>query len=245
MKPKTLLSIIAITSLTLASCYQSIESRTYEAIDAAKSRFPNLVIPGGKEYKLVRSVTIPEPKVQIQLLEYKGPSNLILVISNGNNQFYAIPCPAIKFKNYWDFVYDTEPKPVYSKNQTFETELNKALEKLQLNVGRDGLFVLDEVFISVLNARVINKTDSANLTMSRGKLNFPDSCQMVDKQNYKTIAKSALKDSVENFQWGYVFMTDNKIININSPILKRNKKAYFKIEIYRKPCIIDIEPINL
>ncbi|MEO3406647.1 hypothetical protein AAFN85_22215 [Mucilaginibacter sp. CAU 1740] len=247
MKPTTLLSIIfvVITSLILASCSKSFESKTYAAISAAKKRFPNLVIFDGKEYELVRCLNIPNPQVKIQLFRpTKSPDRLqqMLVISNGNNQFYSIPVPSARFKSYWNFVYDTDSDKVNKASATFETEFNKALDTLKLNIDYDGPQVLNELFVSVLQARVINKTDSTNLTISHNhKLNFSDSCQTVDQQNHKAIAKSAVEDSIKYFQRGSVFLTDQKIINYS--IVKQGKKMYFKIEVYRQPCIMDIVPL--
>lgn len=249
MKPITLLSIIIIAVLICSSCNGNSESKTFEAIKAAKNKFPDLAILDGKEYELVRSLSIPNPQVQIQLFQLaNSPDRLqqMLVISNGNNQFYAIPVPSIRFKNYWNFVYDTSLKKSPNAFPTFETEFNKALDTFKLNAGYHGAEVLNEVFVSVLQARVINKTDSVNLTIKRsGEVLPPDTCLTVDKQNYKAIASSALADSLKYHYRGSVFLTGSKIFNIQYTPLKRSKKIYYKIDIYRQPCIIDAIPIYL
>ncbi|HEX8020601.1 hypothetical protein [Mucilaginibacter sp.] len=249
MKPITLLSIIVITALTLASCSGSFELKTYDAIKSAKKKFPNLVIFDGKEYELVRCLSISDTQAKIQLFQpATSPDRLqlMLVISNSSSQFYAIPVPSIRFKSYWDFVYDTSSKQVGSGEKTFETEINKALDTLKLNVGYDGSKVLNEIFVSVLQARVINKTDSANLKVRYlKKSTFPDSCEIIAKQNYEAIARSAIQDSLRYFYEGDVFLKGQKIFNINYLPLKQGKKTYYKIEVYRQPCVIDVVPIEL
>jgi len=249
MKPIALLSIVLFTALTLISCSAGFESKTYEAIKSAKIKFPNLVILDGKEYEVVRSLNISKPEARIQLFQpAKSPDRLqqILVISNSNNQFYAIPIPSIRFKSYWNFVYDTTPIQMHSATATFEAELNKALDILKLNNGYDGRIVLNEIFISVLQATSVNKTDSANLKINGyGTRTFPDTCLMVDEENYKSILKSAQSDSLVNFYIGSVFLNHQRIFDINYPALKQGKKTYYKIDVYRQPCVMDAVPIAI
>ncbi|HEX8023568.1 hypothetical protein, partial [Mucilaginibacter sp.] len=81
MKPITLLSIIVITALTLTSCSGSFESKTYDAIKSAKKKFPNLVIFDGKEYALVRCLSISDTQAKIQLFQpATSPDRLQLML---------------------------------------------------------------------------------------------------------------------------------------------------------------------
>jgi hypothetical protein len=143
MKPIPIYYIVLVIFTFLAACAPDLKSRTDYAIETAKSNFPNLGIVNTSDYELVRKLEIKTPNATIQLLQPRQShgEGQIIVFSNPQNQSYAVPLPPNRYKGYWNFVYDTEPRPKTLKINTFEIQLNKALDTLGLNTGYHGLHV--------------------------------------------------------------------------------------------------------
>src|SRR4051812_23217870 len=132
------IAILVVGCLT--GCKPNFEEQTNRAIVDASNRFRQLPLLDSKvvgHFEQLRKVELIHPGVTMQLY---APTDVyykqqVLVLSNPKGIFYAIPLPSIRFKSYWNFLYDTTPKPLPLKAGTFESEINKALDTLQLNKG--------------------------------------------------------------------------------------------------------------
>jgi outer membrane lipopolysaccharide assembly protein LptE/RlpB len=85
MKPITTCYILFIIITALTSCGPDLKSRTDDAINLSKSKFPNLGIQSANGYQMVRKLEIRLPQATIQLLEpakASGDEAQIIVFSN-------------------------------------------------------------------------------------------------------------------------------------------------------------------
>jgi len=143
---------------TLFSCkLTTAEPNIEKVITDLTDKFSQL--PRGKSnqsdfYKLIRSVTNGECNFQLQLRStpdsIKDKQQIIILI-NQKNECYAIPFFSNKYRDYWNFELEKPIDGVKKTNTTFELEITKVINALNLNdtIGT-GAKVLDEMLILVL-----------------------------------------------------------------------------------------------
>ncbi|SEO47572.1 hypothetical protein [Mucilaginibacter sp. OK283] len=245
MKPIITCYIILIAAFT--ACQPNLQSQTDRAIATAKLKFSNLAIESPPDYELVRKLEIRHPEATIQLLQPTRQSDgdgQIIVLSNTQNQFYAVPLPLTRYKGYWNFVYDTTSPDNTLKTKTFETELNKALDTLGLNRGYDGSNVINELFTSVLQARQLSGLDTPTLKPVNIQPHvYPDSCIEMGRKTYQRLVSPMRKDKY----WFSHLYRDNsdRIFLVDSVYTVKGKKKYYHFNIYRQPCVIEVKLLNL
>lgn len=245
MKPVITCYIILIAAIT--ACQPNLQSQTDRAVAIAKFKFSNLAIESPQEYELVRKLEIRHPAAMIQLLQPIKQSNgdgQIIVLSNTQNQFYAVPLPLTRYKSYWNFVYDTTSPNNELIAGTFETELNKALDTLGLNKGYDGLDVINELFTSLLQARRLSKLDTPTLKPVNIQPHvYPDSCIKMGRKTYQRLVGPMRKDKY----WFSHLYRDNsdRIFLVDSVSTVKEGKKCYHFNIYRQPCVIEVKPVNL
>ncbi|GAA4329696.1 hypothetical protein GCM10023149_34510 [Mucilaginibacter gynuensis] len=241
MKPIPI-CLLTLLIVLFNSCKPNSNSEIAAAINAAHTKFPQLIIFGIKDYELIRAVEIEKPAVKIHLYELRHSgytTQNIIVLSNKKDQFYAVPLPSQRFKSYWNFVYDTSSKPVALKPGTFETEVNYALNKLNLADWDERYHVVSEMLGTAWAANIITAADS-NKIVDIGA-NPLDSCNILARQNY-----NAIISSIHSYEYRMnVFLGNYIIFHLQERNTKKRKESYIKIKTYRVPCVLDVNPINL
>ena len=232
------------------SCKPNFVNQSQKAITDASNRFPNLPLLNTKNighFELLKSLDLVSQSVKLQLY---APADVyynqqVIVLSNAKGSFYAVPLPSSRFKKYWNFEYDTSPKPSILESGTFKSEINRALEKLHLNDRNKGIPVIFELFSSLLNYRYIMPQDTSILKIGQYKHNdLPDSCVDVQKRNNHSLIASGItaqKNWISNAYCG----NNGLIIQMIFPSPNKKFKQYYRFKTYRSPCIIDFEPINI
>jgi hypothetical protein len=159
--------------LLTVSCNLNTEQKAADSIKKAIEKFPQLKTTKkmfGNDYHLVKSVKNGKYDFEIQLFsepdKIKGKQE-ILVIINSKKECCAIPFFSNKYKDYWNFPFDTLIPTVKKTNSDFTRELNEALTKLSIKeyskkFKQENLYaeIMNELFCSVLNCRNIQERDS-------------------------------------------------------------------------------------
>lgn len=242
--------IIALIIVTLVACQPKNDSQNIEkTIVELANKFPQLPKGNGKQteyYKLVRSVSIENNNIQIQLRS--APDSIedpqqIIIITNLKGQHYAIPFLSNSYRDYWNFQFDTPIPNLQRTNTTFEKELKVALDTLNLNdtIGTAGKLI-SELLFSVLHCRTIYESDSSALHVIHLIDNnlIPvantDSCFVRLKKNYKAISDEIHpKDYIDNYN-AFWDKENGRIYQISN----RNgwrRKLKLSIKVYREDCV--------
>ncbi|WP_158826737.1 hypothetical protein [Mucilaginibacter lacusdianchii] len=244
MKPYLNYAVTSLISILFASCQFSLKRYQNQALLSIQKRFPELPIEKGKfkeGYELVRSVEISHPAVTMALYSPQTfeDKQYVILLSNAEGQCYAVPYPSLRYKSYWNYVFDTSKKPAPLKGGNFEYEINKALSTLNLNTQYDGNTVLSEMFRSLLGCHYIRRVDSLELDPKNERYKgYADSCMVMQSKTFKTIMNGASTDKYWRSMayWsndGRIFHFDK----LDGP--DPNKTAYFKIRVFRLPCVVD------
>lgn len=159
--------------LLTVSCNLNTEQKATDTIERTIEKFPQLKTTNklfGNDYKLVKSVKNGKFDFEIQLHSepdtIKGKQEIIVII-NSKKECCAIPFFSNKYKDYWNFPFDTPNLTVKKINSDFTSELNEALTKLSIKeystkFKHENLYneIMNELFCSVLNCRNIQERDS-------------------------------------------------------------------------------------
>lgn len=242
----TLLSIIIISS-----CRQR-NNQTYidEALSSTISKFPQLPEGQSSFYRLVRSVTLGDNGIELQLRStpdtLEDPQKLIVVI-NKAKQLYIIPLFSNTYHDYWDFKFDSVLNSVKPTNTTFEKELKACLTQLNLydTLGTAGN-VINEMLVSLLQCQQVTDTDSLNLHSVALTNNYTlpyedsDSCYKRLQDNWHEM-KMAFhpNDYIINYN-AYWDKRNSRVYQFDFTNFSRKKKLEFTIKNYRLDCVYQI-----
>jgi hypothetical protein len=250
MKPYLNYAVISLISILFASCQSSLERHQDRALLSIQKRFPELPIEKGKfkeHYELVRSVEISHPAIKMALYEPQTleDKQYVILLSNAEGQCYAVPYPSLRYKSYWNYVFDTSQKPAPLQGGNFESEINKALATLKLNTQYDGNTVLSEMFRSLLGCHYISRIDSLDLDpKSEHCKGYADSCMVMQNKTFKAVMNGANTD--EYWTSMAYWSKDGRIFHFDKlEGSYLNKAAYFKIKVFRLPCVIDLHTFRL
>jgi hypothetical protein len=150
-------------------------------LSTLRDRFPQL--PKGNArltdfYKLVRTVSIGDKNVQIQLWSTPQPdtgsAEKVLMFFNSEGRHYAMPLFSNLYRDYWDFQFDAPVPGVPKTNSTFVKELKTAMDTLHFNDHEGtGRLVLTELMFSVLQCQNVNEFDSLALLSNGTSICYP------------------------------------------------------------------------
>jgi len=234
---------------TLLSCQtRSTKPDLKKAISDLTDKFTQL--QKGKKnqsdfYKLIRTVTYGKNEFQLQL--FSTPDSIkdkqqIIILLNSKGDYYAIPFFSNKYRDYWNFELEKPIAGVKKTNTTFEQELTKAINTLNLNdtIGT-GVKVFDEMLTSLLNCQSIRETDSKLFeaiwpTWYKDQPEDDcDSCIKRQRTNFRSIIKRIHPN--ENYYYNaYLDLQNDRIYQIVNQGKYRGRKFKPEIKIYRQNC---------
>ena len=243
-----LLTIILLSIITFSSCRQKDNQIDIDnALSNTTSKFPQLPKGQSDFYKLIRSVTIGDNGVELQLRStpdtLDDPQKIIIVI-NKAKQFYLIPLFSNTYHDYWDFQFDSLLSSVKPTNTTFEKELKACLTQLNLydTIGTAGK-VINEMLISLLQCQQVTDTDSLNLHSVALTNNYTlsyedsDSCYKRLQENWQEMKKAFHpKDYIINYN-AYWDKRNNRVYQFDFKNFSRKQKIEFTIKTYRLDCV--------
>ncbi len=239
----TLLSIIIFSSCRQKDNQTNIE----KALSNTISKFPQFPNGQSSYYRLVRSVTIGDNSIEIQLRSspdtLDDPQKIIIVI-NKSKKLYAIPLFSNTYQDYWDFQFDSVLSSVKPINTTFEKELKTCLTKLNLydTLGTAGQ-VINEILVSLLQCKQVTDADSLNLqsVVLTNNYTLPyennDNCHKRLRENWQEMKKAFHpKDYIINYN-AYWDERNKRVYQFDLKNLSRKEKLEFTIRNYRLDCI--------
>lgn len=256
---KYLVSTVILATFLLGCEERTSEANVEKAITEVTNNFPQLPKGNLKQtdfYRLVRTVSIGEKEIQLQLRatsdSIKDQQQIIILI-NPNGEAYAIPFFSNTYRDYWDFEFDIPIATVERTNSTFEKEFVAALDSLNLDdtLGT-GRQIFSEMLLSLLQTQKISENDSSlfegiSITGKEYVYNLPaenmDSCFVRQKRNLEAIMKEIQPSKHYHNYNAYLDEKNKRIYQINNQ--GKNTWGKFKMEVktYRQDCII--HPINL
>jgi len=198
-------------------------------------------------FHLVRSVSFGKSKVSIELLSQPDSANdkqQIILITNSDLKSYGIPFFSNTFYDYWRFPFDSANLNEKRINGTFENELNKCLDTLNLNdtIGTAGK-IIDELLFSVLHCQHIELSDSSKLlgVVLNGNSMQPDenwdSCSHRLIKNWEIISKELSPNKTIRYQSAYWDERNARVYLFDFTNFKRHKRNQFKITTLRQDCV--------
>lgn len=180
------------------------QTKINNSIEVLNEKFPHL--KAGKkqpksEFTFEKSVRNGKYNFEIQL--YSQPEgyperNSIIVIINSENEVYTIPFFNNRYKDYWDFSFDTPIPKVPKIKTTFTEQINTAIDTLVKNndrkKGMKQYHIMNELLTSVLNCKNIQEKDSILFfKIMRGNPDLPDEdrnlAQIRVRKNYELMKK--------------------------------------------------------
>lgn len=182
-------------------CNQSLDSKVDNSIQDLVKKYPQLIsdkkTAKSREFSFTRSVREGGFNIEVQL--YSQPEgyknrNQILILINGKNEVYAIPLFNSKYRDYWEFPFDTLIPKIPKINTTFSKEFNYAIDKLINNNDRrkslKRLNLINESLHSLLDCQIIQAKDSIEILKTlRMNSDIPEestkSAQIRLRKNYE------------------------------------------------------------
>lgn len=243
-----LLTAISLSLIVFSKCKQTYSQPNVEKIlSNTISKFPQLPKGNSNFYRLVRSVTIGDNDIELQLRStpdtLDDPQEIIIVI-NKAKQLYAIPLFSNTYHDYWNFQFDSLLSTVKLTNTTFEKELKTCLTKLNLcdTLGTAGR-VINEMLVSLLQCQQVTDTDSLNLhsVALTNNYNLPyedsDSCYKRLQENWREMKKAFHpKDYIINYS-AYWDKKNNRVYQFEYKNFSSKQKLDFTIKNYRLDCV--------
>lgn len=237
-----------ILILTLLACNQSHD--TSVIINDLKNRFPALNSPLKNDqgnYNLIRSVCFGEKSVTIQLYSQSDTldnTQKIIVLINSQAKQFALPFFSNTINDYWDFQFERSDDQKHQSNTTFEGELNKGLNALNLNdtSGTAGK-IISELLYSVLHCEEIKMSDSSRLKgiVLNEIYSVPaenwDSCSQRNLKNWETISMELFPSKDITYKAAYWDKQNARIYQFDYTNFKRRQKNYFKLKTFREGCV--------
>lgn len=242
--------LVFIYLIVISSCQvSSKEPNTEIAISSLTMKFPQL--PRGKSkqtdfYNHIRTITFGENKNQLEF--WSTPDSIkdcqgIIVLSNENNQQYAIPLLSNKYRDYWNFEFDKSISGVDKINTTFEAEVINALNTLNFNdtLGSCNL-VLNELLKSLMQTESvyelssevrlsINDTHDNNLQEEKR-----DSCLNRSKLNFEAIEKGMKPFNNYHIYNAFWDRKANRIYQVLHKTQTFSTNCDISIKVYRQDC---------
>lgn len=243
-----LLTVISVSIIIFSRCGQKDNQPNVEKIlSSTISKFPQLPKGHSSFYRLVRSVTIGDNGIELQLRStpdtLDDPQKIIIVI-NKAKQLYAIPFFSNTYHDYWNFQFDSVLSSVKPTHTTFEKELKNCLTELNLydTLGTAGK-VINEILFSLLQCQQVTDTDSLNLHSVALTNNYTlpyedsDSCYKRLQANWLEIKKAFHpKDYIINYN-AYWDKRNNRVYQFDFKNFSRKQKIEFTIKNYRLDCV--------
>jgi hypothetical protein len=246
---RTSLLVLFIMTTSFSCQRKSAKPDIEKAIADLTDKFPQL--PKGKTnqsdfYKLTRTVTYGKNEFQLQL--FSTPDSIkdkqqIIILMNSKGDYYAIPFFSNKYRDYWNFELEKPIAGVKKTNTTFEQEITKAINTLNLNdtIGT-GAKVFEEMLLSLLNCQSIRETDSKLFeaiwpTWYKDQPEDDrDSCIKKQCANFRTIVKR-IHQSENYYNYNaYLDVRNDRIYQIVNQGKDRGKKFKPEIKMYRQNC---------
>jgi hypothetical protein len=200
------------------------------------------------KFNIIRSIELGQTGIRIKLYsqdDMVDEKQQILILTNSKEQSYPVILPSNSFHDYWGFYFDEVR--VIEKNMatTFEKELNMCLETLNLNdsIGTAGK-VVNEIFTSLLHCKEVNINDSSELKIVLMKfyrsktIEETDSCSKRVERNWTAISKDMFPNETIVYKENYFDRKNGRIYQLDYKDFKRNKKNYFKINVFRQDCYL-------
>ena len=246
---KTSLLLLFIMT-TLFSCHNKTSKPDIEkAISDLTDKFPQLQ-KGEKNqtdfYKLIRTVTHGKNDFQLQL--FCTPDSImdkqqIIILINSRGDYYAIPFFSNKYRDYWNFELEKPIVGVMKTNTTFEQEITKAINTLNLNdtIGT-GAKVFDEMLLSLLNCQSIRETDSKLFEAiwpswyKDQPVDDQDSCIKRQRTNFRSIVQRIHPNGNYYNYNAYIDVRNDRIYQIVNQGKNRGQKLKPEIKTYRQNC---------
>jgi hypothetical protein len=229
--------------LLIASCDKNNESKINKSIQNLTEKYP-LLTAGKKtpesEFKFTKSVREGEFNMEIQLYsqaEGYENRNHIIVIINAKNEICSIPLFNNKYKDYWEFPFDTLDPNVPKINTTFSNQINNAIDILIKNndwkKGNKRYVIMNVMLNSVLNCKNIKEKDSVMIYKTlRGSFDIPDeNSDVALKRLRKNYDMMKLDWHPEEYMENYNCFLDEKNARIYQIEYLGNK---IKIKTYRQ-----------
>lgn len=246
-----LLTTILLSTTLLTSCINKNNQPDIEkALLNTISKFPQLPKGHDKQsdyYKVVRSVTIGDNGIELQLRSspdtLNDPQQIILVINKAKD-IYAIPFFSNTYHDYWNFLFESVLHSVKPTNTTFEKELRNCLTQLNLyDTLRTAGKVINEMLFSLLQCQQVTDTDSLNLHSVALTNNYvlpyedSDSCYKRLQQNWQEMKKAFHpKDYIINYN-AYWDKRNNRVYQFDFKSFSRKQKLEFTVRNYRLDCV--------
>jgi hypothetical protein len=246
-----LLIIVSLSIILFTGCGQmGNQSDLENVLSTTIARFPQLAQSTYKQssfYKLIRSVTIGENDIELQLRSapdtLDDPQQFIVVI-NKSKRIYAIPFFSNTYHDFWSFQFDSVLNLVKPTNSTFEKELRTCLTQLNLydTLGTAGK-VIDEMLFSLLQCQQVKDTDSLNIhtvaLTNNYTLSFEnsDSCYKRIQENWRQMKKAFHPEKYITNYNAYWDKRNNRVYQFDFRNLNRKQKLEFSIRNYRLDCV--------
>lgn len=237
---------------TLSSCMQtSIETKVEKALSDLTDKFTQL--PKGKSNQTdfyVHIRTVERNGFQIQLWstpEYIEDQQKIVVFINPNGLYSAIPFFSNTYRDYWDFEFDQPIPNLKRVNTTFDTELRNTYKLLNLkeaSTTETTETVINELFISVLQCKCIERSDSvifkSQLMTTTNDLPMEDldSCFKRKELNKNDILSKIGLNKTGNYNSAYFDESNGRIYLIQYDLKQR--ELNFSIKVYRQDCVVPL-----
>ena len=243
-----LLTSVLLSIIIFSGCRQNDNQINIDkALSNATSKFPQLPKGQSDFYRLVRSITIGDNGIELQLRStpdtLDDPQKVIIVI-NKAKQLYVIPLFSNTYHDYWNFQFDSVLSTVKPTNTNFEKELKSCLTQLKLydTLGTAGK-VINEMLVSLLQCQQVTETDSLNLhsvaLTNNYTLPYEDSDSFYKRlqENWQEMKKAFHpKDYIINYN-AYWDKRNNRVYQFDFKDFSRKQKIEFIIKTYRLDCV--------
>ena len=219
-------------------------------IKALIEKYPERFGSNADELKLIRSVTIGEKDIQLNLYSqnhvFGSSSESIITISNVHGNTVALPFFSNTYRDYWDFPFEKPQASKIVELPSFEEEFRKALETLQLNdtLGTSAV-VIETLFVSLLQCQILDEFDTAEMTYVYGDWNKKlkaenyDSCRIRLNLNYKTIRENiSVVPYLKYFDPVYFDRVNFRIYQFHfESDIQSKELVKFDLDVFRQDCV--------
>lgn len=231
--------------LSLISCKSKKSDNAI--IKELTEKFPQLAAADPENAYLLRRITTSNDHTQIALYKVSDSTNdeqQLFIIKNQAGQYYAFPFFSNTFSDYWNF----QPCGAASNSKdtvdNFEREFNAFLNAMHPK-KTEAFHLINEVMLSALHCRVLEKTDSIGFnSISRSYNDYlPDesdsSCYQRMRENWRSLShelfteKFVAKIAYWDKENGRVYLFDLTDISNKLPF-------YIKIRVFRQDCVLHV-----
>ena len=251
-------STLFILILLLGCQKNSHEPNIENTIWDLTERFPQLPKGTGTQsefYKLTRTVIIGEKNIELQLRSSPDSihdSQQLIIVINQKNECYAIPFFSNKYRDYWNFKFDTIVPTVKKTNTTFEKEFNTAMQVLGLKDSLStGNQVFYELLVSLIHCEIVRETDSLYFgsgvyDTSYDCCDLPeeehDSCEARTRRNFEEIKRGMKCGEYCTVHKAYYDRSNQRIYE-HTDFPPKQGLFNLRLKLYRQDCVW--HPINM